>query len=73
MKQITVNVFLRKEQTEAIVEVLYTSSNYEKVKARFGGLATQYPENNLAIYDLSLDTDLNTLSHSQSESIGRGV
>jgi hypothetical protein len=52
---------------------LYASSNYVKIKARFGGLATQYPENNLAIYDLSLDTDLNTLSHSQSESIGRGV
>nr|WP_049550132.1 hypothetical protein [Streptococcus pseudopneumoniae] len=73
MIQIIVNAFLEKEKTGAVVEVLYASSNYVKIKARFGGLAIQYPENNLAIYDLSLDTELNTLFHSQYESIGRGV
>ncbi|YAD85277.1 phosphoribosylaminoimidazole carboxylase [Streptococcus sp. KHUD_012] len=50
---------------------MYASSNYEKAKARFGKLATQYPENYLAIYDLPLDTDLNTLFHSPSVFIGK--
>ncbi|WP_262082054.1 phosphoribosylaminoimidazole carboxylase [Streptococcus sp. Marseille-Q5855] len=70
-KQITVNVSLEKEKTEAVVEVLYDSSNYEKATARFGELATQYPENYLAIYDLLLDNDLNIFSHSPSVFIGK--
>ena len=63
MIQIIVNAFVEKEKTRAVVEVLYASSNHEKVKAKYEELVSQYPENYLAIYDLPLDTDLNTLPH----------
>ena len=42
---------------------MYASSNHEKVRAKYGELVAQYPENYLAIYDLPMDTDLNTLNH----------
>ena len=35
----------------------------EKMKAKYEELVAQYPDNYLAIYDLPLDTDLNTLEH----------
>ena len=63
MIQIIVNAFVEKEKTGAVVEVLYASSNHEKVKAKYKELLAQYPENYLAIYDVPLDTDLNTLEH----------
>jgi hypothetical protein len=44
-KQITVNVFLQKDKTRAVVEVLYASSDPEKVKAKYEELVAQYPEN----------------------------
>ena len=56
MIQIIVNTFIEKDRTGAVVEVLYASAKYEE-------LAAQYPENYLAIYDVPLDTDLNTLDH----------
>ena len=63
MIQLIVNAFVEKEKTGAVVEVLYASSDHEKVKAKYEELVAQYPENYLAIYDLPLDTDLNTLDH----------
>ncbi len=63
MIQIIVNAFIEKDKTRAVVEVLYASSDHEKVKAKYEELAAQHPENYLAIYDVPLDTDLNTLSH----------
>ena len=54
MIQIIVNAFVEKEKTGAVVEVLYASSDHEKVKAKYEELIAQYPENYLAIYDLSL-------------------
>ena len=63
MIQLIVNAFVEKDKTGAVVEVLYASSDHEKVKAKYEELVTQYPENYLAIYDLPLDTDLNTLDH----------
>ena len=60
MIQIIVNAFVEKDKTGAVVEVLYASSDHEKVKAKYEELVAQYPENYLAIYDLPLDTDLNT-------------
>jgi len=63
MIQIIVNAFIEKDKTGAVVEVLYASSNHEKVKAKYEQLVARYPENYLAIYDLPLDTDLNTLEH----------
>lgn len=71
MIQIIVNAFVEKDKTGAVVEVLYASSNHEKVKTKYEELATQYPENYLAIYDLPLDMDLNTLSHYPSVFIGK--
>lgn len=71
MIQIIVNAFVEMDKTGAVVEVLYASSNHEKVKAKYEELVSQYPENYLAIYDLPLDTDLNTLPHYPSVAISK--
>ena len=71
MIQLIVNAFVEKEKTGAVVEVLYASSDHEKVKAKYEELVAQYPENYLAIYDVPLDTDLNTLDHYPSVWIGK--
>lgn len=63
MIQIIVNTFIEKDKTGAVVEVLYASADQDKVKAKYEELAAQYSENYLAIYDVPLDTDLNTLDH----------
>ena len=71
MIQIIVNAFVEKDKTGAVVEVLYASSDHEKVKAKYAELVALYPENYLAIYDLPLDTDLNELLHYPSVFIGK--
>ena len=71
MIQIIVNAFIEKDKTGAVVEVLYASSEHEKVKAKYEELVAQFPENYLAIYDLPLDTDLNELLHYPSVFIGK--
>ena len=71
MIQIIVNAFIEKDKTGAVVEVLFASSDNEKVKAKYEELVVQYPENYLAIYNLPLDTDLNTLNHYPSVWIGK--
>lgn len=71
MIQLIVNAFIEKEKTGAVIEILYASSNHEKVKAKYEELVAQYPENYLAIYDLQLDTDLNELPHYPSVFIGK--
>ena len=57
MIQLIVNAFIEKEKTGAVVEVLFASSDHEKVKAKYEELVDQYSENYLAIYDAPLDTD----------------
>lgn len=71
MIQIIVNAFVEKDKTGAVVEVLYASSDHEKVKAKYEELVALYPENYLVIYDLPLDTDLNILNHYPSVFIGK--
>ena len=71
MIQIIVNAFVETEKTGAVVEVLYASSDHEKMKAKYEELVAQYPENYLAIYDLPLDTNLNELPHYPSVLIGK--
>ena len=71
MIKIIVNAFVEKDKKGAVVEVLYASSNQEKVKAKYEELVAQFPENYLAIYDLPLDTDLNELLHYPSVFIGK--
>lgn len=71
MIQIIVNAFIEKDKTGAVVEVLYASSDHEKVKAKYEELVALYPENYLAIYDLPLDTNLNELPHYPSVLIGK--
>ena len=71
MIQLIVNAFVEKDKTGAIVEVLFASSDHEKVKAKYEELVALYPENYLAIYDLPLDTDLNELLHYPSVFIGK--
>ena len=71
MIQIIVNAFVEKDKTGAVVEVLYASSEHKKVKAKYEELVVQYPENYLAIYDVQLDKDLNTLDHYPSGWIGK--
>ena len=44
MIQIIVNAFVEKDKTGAVVEVLYASSDYEKVKAKYEELVALYPE-----------------------------
>ena len=71
MIQIIVNAFVEKDKTGAVVEVVYASSDHEKVKAKYDELIAQYSENYLAIYDLPLDTNLNELPHYPSVFIGK--
>lgn len=71
MIQIIVNAFVEKNKTGVVVEVLFASSDNEKMKDKYEELIAQYPENYLAIYDLPLDTDLNELSHYPSVFIGK--
>ena len=71
MIQIIVNAFVEKDKTGAVVEVLYASSDHEKVKDKYEELIAQYSENYLAIYDLPLDTNLNELPHYPSVFIGK--
>ena len=71
MIQIIVNAFVEKDKTGAVVEVLFASVDQDKVQTKYEELAVQYPENYLAIYDLPLDTDLNTLNHYPSVWIGK--
>ena len=71
MIQIIVNAFVEKDKTGAVVEVLFASSDHEKVKAKYEELIAQYSENYLAIYDLPLDTNLNELPHYPSVFIGK--
>ncbi len=71
MIQIIVNAFVEKDKTGAVVEVLFASADQDKVQAKYEELAARYPENYLAIYDLPLDIDLNTLSHYPSVCIGK--
>lgn len=71
MIQIIVNAFVEKDKTGVVVEVLYASSDHEMVQAKYEELVAQYPENYLAIYDLPLDTDLNTFSHYPSVWLGK--
>ena len=71
MIQISINAFVEKAETGAVVEVLYASADQDKVQAKYDELIAQYPENYLAIYDLPLDTDLNELPHYPSVFIGK--
>ena len=71
MIQILVNSFVEKDKTGAVVEVLFASANHDKMQAKYDELVVQYPENYLAIYDVPLDTDLNTLDHYPSVFIGK--
>lgn len=71
MIQIIVNAFVEEGKETAVVEVLFASADHEKVKAKYQELKIQYPDNYLAIYDLPLDTDLNTLDHYPSVWIGK--
>ena len=71
MIQIIVNAFVEKDKSGAVVEVLYASSDHEKVKAKYQELKIQYPNQYLAIYDLPLDTDLSSLSHYPSVAISK--
>ncbi|CAM1658241.1 hypothetical protein SORA22_01010 [Streptococcus oralis] len=71
MIQIIVNAFVEEGKETAVVEVFFASSDQEKVKVKYEELVAQFPENYLAIYDVQLDTDLNTLNHYPSVWIGK--
>lgn len=71
MIQIIVNAFVEKDKTGAVVEVLFASCDREKVQTKYDELVAQNSENYLGIYDVPLDTDLNTLDHYPSVWIGK--
>ena len=66
-----VKAFIDSDKAGAVAEVLYASSDHEKVKAKYEELVVQYPENYLAVYDLPLDMDLNMLDDYPSVWIGK--
>jgi hypothetical protein len=71
MIQIIVNAFVEKDKTGVVVEVLFASCDHEKVQTKYDELVAQNSENYLGIYDVPLDTDLNTLDHYPSVWIGK--
>ena len=71
MIKIIVNAFVEEGKEIAVVEVLFTSADHEKVKAKYQELKIQYPDNYLAIYDSPLDTDLSSLPHYPSVAISK--
>ena len=71
MIQLIVNAFVEKDKTGAVVEVLFASSDHENVQAKYDELVARYPDNYLVIYDLPMNTDLNTLDHYPSVWIGK--
>ena len=54
MIQIIVNAFLEKDKTGAVVEVLFASSNHEKVKVKYEELVAQYGLHRYSPYPNSL-------------------
>lgn len=70
MIQIIVHAFIENGKA-GIVEVLFASKDAEKLQAKYEKLQALYPADYLAIYDLPLDTDLNTLPHYPSVVIGK--
>ena len=71
MIQIIVNAFVEKDKTGAVVEALFASADQDKIQSKYEELTAKCPENYLAIYDVPLDTDLNTLDHYPSVWIGK--
>ena len=71
MIQIIVNAFVEEGKEIAVVEVLFASADYEKVKAKYQELKIQYPDNYLAIYDSPLGADLSSLPHYPSVVISK--
>ena len=71
MIQIIVNAFVEEGKEIAVVEVLFASTDHEKVKVKYQELKIEYPDNYLAIYDLPLDTVLSSLPHYPSVAISK--
>ena len=71
MIQIIVNAFVEEGKEIAVVEVLFASTDHEKVKVKYQELKIEYPDNYLAIYDLPLDTNLSSLPHYPSVVISK--
>lgn len=71
MIQIIVNAFVEEDKETAVVEVLFASTDHEKVKVKYQELKIEYPDNYLAIYDLPLDTNLSSLPHYPSVVISK--
>ncbi|MGT2785445.1 hypothetical protein [Streptococcus merionis] len=67
MIQIIVHAFA--DTSEAVVQVVYASSDHLAVSKRYKALKEQLPNDYLAIYDLPLDTDLTQLRHFPSVAI----
>ena len=51
--------------------MLFASKDADKIQTKYEELQAQYPADYLAIYDLPLDTDLDTLVHYPSVMIGK--
>lgn len=70
MIQIIVHTFIENGEAE-IFEVVFASENPQAVSEKMTELQTQYPSDDLAIYDLPLDTDLSRLPHYPLVAIGK--
>lgn len=69
MIQIIVHAFA--DKAEAVVEVLFASSDKNAINNKMEAYQKQFPEDYLAIYDLPLDTDLDDLVHYPSVAISK--
>lgn len=67
MIQIIVHAFA--ETTEAVVEVVFASTDSKLIQDKMIELKKEFPEDYLAIYDLPLDTNLAQLPHYPSVAI----
>lgn len=67
MIQIIVHTFAGAK--DAVVEVLFASTDKTVVEEKLAAYQIQFPEDYLAIYDLPLDTELSSLTHYPSVAI----
>lgn len=70
MIKIIVHAFIENGEV-GVLEVLYASADEVSLSKKMAELENQFPNDYLAIYDLPLDTDLNTLDHYPSVEIGK--
>ena len=71
MLKIILHAFVEANKETAVVEVAFASQDKDMISAKMTELEKQFPQDYLAVYDLTLDTDLTQLPHYPSVAIGK--